>query len=44
VPRQIGRWEAVGVNERFRNYRDDAAESLDPHDDGSVFRGGGRRP
>ena len=36
---QVGGWEAVGFNDRFRFYRYDVAEAFAPHFDGSVCRG-----
>jgi predicted 2-oxoglutarate/Fe(II)-dependent dioxygenase YbiX len=36
---QVGGWEAVGLNDRFRFYRYDQAESFAPHYDGSFSRG-----
>jgi prolyl 4-hydroxylase len=36
---QVGGWEAVGFNDRFRCYRYDLAEAFAPHYDGSVWRG-----
>src|SRR4051794_6596741 len=36
---QVGGWEAVGLNERFRFYRYDMAEAFAPHYDGSVSLG-----
>ncbi len=36
---QVGGWEAVGFNDRFRFYRYDVAEAFAPHYDGSVCRG-----
>jgi hypothetical protein len=36
---QVGGWQAVGLNERFRFYRYDVAEAFAPHHDGSVRRG-----
>jgi hypothetical protein len=34
---QVGGWEAVGLNQRFRFYRSDAAEAFAPHHDGTVY-------
>ena len=36
---QVGGWEAVGFNDRFRFYRYDLAEAFAPHYDGCVWRG-----
>lgn len=36
---QVGGWEAVELNDRFRLYRYDVAEAFAPHYDGSVSRG-----
>lgn len=37
----LGGWEAVGFNDRFRFYRYDTAEAFAPHYDGSVSREAG---
>jgi predicted 2-oxoglutarate/Fe(II)-dependent dioxygenase YbiX len=39
VPARLGRAEAVGLHERFRFYRYEAAEQFGVHMDGSVCRG-----
>ena len=38
LPR-VGGWEPVGLNDRFRFYRYDVAETFAPHYDGSYWRG-----
>lgn len=36
---QVGGWEPVGLNERFRFYRYDVAEAFAPHYDGAANQG-----
>ena len=40
LPGRLGRWELVGLNERFRYYRYDVAERFAPHLDGAFTREG----
>ena len=37
VPGRVDGWEAVGLNERFRFYRYDAAEAFAPHYDAGLL-------
>lgn len=41
IPKAIGEYKAVGLNERFRYYRYDIAEYFAWHQDGSFQRGNG---
>ncbi|MEA5606298.1 2OG-Fe(II) oxygenase [Nostoc sp. UHCC 0252] len=41
IPNIIGRWEAVGLNERFRFYRYDPGQRFAIHHDGSYRRSNG---
>lgn len=43
LPPQIGGWEAVGVNERFRYYRYEVGERFAPHYDGAFYRQNGEQ-
>jgi prolyl 4-hydroxylase len=43
VPLRLGRWEAVGVNERFRYYRYDLGQQFNWHYDGAFERENGER-
>ncbi|BCL40085.1 prolyl hydroxylase family protein [Nostoc sp. MS1] len=41
IPKTIGRWQAVGLNERFRFYRYDPGQRFAIHHDGSYRRPNG---
>lgn len=41
IPSTIGRWQAVGLNERFRFYRYDPGQRFAIHHDGSYWRPNG---
>lgn len=41
IPSKIGKWQAVGLNERFRFYRYDPGQRFAPHHDGSYRRSNG---
>lgn len=43
LPRELGRWELVGLNERFRYYRYDRGQTFRRHYDGSYFRPNGEQ-
>jgi predicted 2-oxoglutarate/Fe(II)-dependent dioxygenase YbiX len=43
LPGSVGRWRAVGLNERFRFYRYDPGEKFAPHFDGAYERDSGER-
>ncbi|HBE16847.1 MAG TPA: hypothetical protein DEG17_12880 [Cyanobacteria bacterium UBA11149] len=38
IPRTIGKWQAIGLNERFRFYRYDPGQKFAPHYDGCYRR------
>lgn len=41
IPNTVGRWQAVGLNERFRFYRYDPGQRFAPHHDGAYQRPNG---
>ena len=41
IPEKIGRWRAIGLNERFRFYRYDPGQKFALHHDGSYRRANG---
>lgn len=41
IPEQIGRWRAIGLNDRFRFYRYDPGQKFALHHDGSYRRSNG---
>lgn len=41
LPNRIGKWEVIGLNERFRYYRYDPSQSFKRHYDGSYSRRNG---
>ncbi|WP_199326312.1 2OG-Fe(II) oxygenase [Nostoc parmelioides] len=41
IPKTIGRWQAIGLNERFRFYRYDPGQRFAIHHDGSYRRPNG---
>jgi hypothetical protein len=43
LPQRLGKWEAVGCNERCRFYRYDPGEKFAPHYDGYFQRENGER-
>ena len=43
IPHTIGRWRAVGLNERFRFYRYDPGQRFAPHHDGYYTRPNGEQ-
>jgi predicted 2-oxoglutarate/Fe(II)-dependent dioxygenase YbiX len=43
LPARLGRWEAVGLNERLRYYRYDVGERFAPHYDGCFCRDNGEQ-
>src|SRR5258708_6952753 len=43
VPRRLGPWRAVGVNERLRFYRYEVGQQFDWHRDGYFERANGQR-
>jgi hypothetical protein len=43
VPKVLGQWRAVGVNERFRFYRYDVGQQFEWHYDGAFERDNGER-
>src|SRR5262249_2465416 len=43
VPKYVGNWSAIGVNERFRFYRYDVGQQFDWHYDGAFERSNGDR-